>query len=169
MSRTLIRANLEGAADAAAALKTTNRIITANAPSSMFVTVFVAVLDPVQRTFECFSAGHNPPLIVKGSTGEARYLHAQGIAMGVLPEIECSSERIGAEPGDLLILYTDGATEAFNDVFNAFGEERLALVAQKSRDLPAAAIRDRIISAIREFAGGAPQSDDITLVVIRIG
>jgi len=168
MSRMLLRANLEGATDAAAALKTTNRMIAANAPSSMFVTVFVAVLDPVQRTFECFNAGHNPPLIVKGSTGEAGYMHAQGIAMGVIPEMESSTECIVAEPGDLLILYTDGVTEAFDAGFNAFGEERLAVVAKKARDLPAAAIRDRIIAAIREFADGAPQSDDITLVVIRI-
>lgn len=169
MSRMLLRANLEGTTDPAAALRTTNRMITANAPSSMFVTVFVAVLDPVQRTFECISAGHNPPLIVKGRTGDAGYMSAQGIAMGVVPEMESTAERIAAEPGDLLILYTEGVTEAFDAGFNAFGEDRLAAVAQKARDLPAAAIRDRIISAIREFAGGAPQSDDITLVVIRIG
>jgi len=168
MSRTLLRANLEGATDPLAALKTTNRMIEANAPSSMFVTVYVAVLDPVQRTFTCFSAGHNPPLLVKGTTGEAGYLPAQGVAMGVIPEMEGTPEHITAEPGDLLILYTDGVTEAFDTGYDAFGEDRLAAVAQKARDLPAAGIRDRIISAIREFAGTAPQSDDITLVVIRI-
>jgi phosphoserine phosphatase RsbU/P len=77
-------------------------------------------------------------------------------------------EYVQLKPGDLVIMYTDGVTEAFDAGYVAFGEDRLVRVAQECRTLPAGVIRDRIIAAIREFTGTAPQSDDITLVVIRV-
>ena len=72
------------------------------------------------------------------------------------------------KPGDLFIMYTDGVTEAFDARYTAFGEDRLVQAAKKSRALSAGEVRDRIIAEIREFTGPVPQSDDITLVVIRV-
>ena len=69
-------------------------------------------------------------------------------------------------PGDLVIMYTDGVTEAFDAQYAAFGEERLVRIVKECRTLPASIVMERIISGIREFTGSAPQSDDITLVVI---
>ena len=168
MSRTLIRAGLEGASDISPALGTANTLITHNAPSSMFVTVYAAVLDPLHQTLDCISAGHNPPLYLDGDSGEAVYLPAHGIAMGILPDMEKNIEHLRLKAGDLFIMYTDGVTEAFDAQYEAFGEDRLLSVAQECRHLPADEVRDRIIEAIRTFTGSAPQSDDITLVVIRV-
>ncbi|HVP97368.1 SpoIIE family protein phosphatase [Methanoregula sp.] len=168
MSRTLLRAGLEGAGDPAKALGTANRMIAQNAPSSMFVTVFSAILDPGDRTLTCINAGHNPPVIVRGKSGECLFLREGGVAMGVLPEMVSVPEHVQLQDGDLVILYTDGVTEAFDTGFNAFGEGRLVRTVQECCALPASTVRDRIISEIRSFAGSAPQSDDITLIVIRV-
>jgi sigma-B regulation protein RsbU (phosphoserine phosphatase) len=168
MSRTLIRAALEGAPDTSAALCTANRMIARNAPSSMFVTVFSAVLNPVKLTLACTNAGHNPPLVVRGDSGEAIFLQERGVAMGVLPDMDGTPEYVQLKTGDLFIMYTDGVTEAFDARYAAFGEDRLVRIAQECRTLSAGEVRDRIIAAIREFTGPVPQSDDITLVVIRV-
>ncbi len=168
MSRTLIRVNLEGTMDTVRAFDTANSMIARNAPSGMFVTVFSAVLDPAGLALSCTNAGHNPPIIIRADSGRAEFLVMHGVAMGVLPEQKSAHEIVQLKPGDLVILYTDGVTEAFDPGYAAFGEERLVCVAKECRDLPAAQIRDRIILAVRDFTGAAPQSDDITLVVIRV-
>ena len=106
--------------------------------------------------------------MVKGDSGEAVFLQERGVAMGVLPDMESTPEHVYLKPGDLFIMYTDGVTEAFDARYAAFGEDRLVRVAQEYRTLSAGEVRDRIIAAIREFTGSVPQSDDITLVVIRV-
>ncbi|MDD1702184.1 MAG: SpoIIE family protein phosphatase, partial [Methanoregula sp.] len=122
LSRTLLRAGLEGSADPAAALKTANCLITRDAQSSMFVTAFTAILDPRERTLSCINAGHNPPLMVRGMTGEAVFLQERGIALGVLPDLDSTEEHVELNTGDLVVMYTDGVTEAFNPQYEAFGE-----------------------------------------------
>ena len=129
---------------------------------------FSAILDPANHSMTCINAGHNPPLIVRGESGEGFFLREGGVAMGVLPEMESVPEHVQLRAGDLVILYTDGVTEAFDTGYKAFGEGRLVRAVQECRTLPAGAVRDRIIAEIRAFAGTAPQSDDITLVVIRV-
>jgi sigma-B regulation protein RsbU (phosphoserine phosphatase) len=168
MSRTLIRAGLESATDTSAALSTANLMIARNSPSSMFVTVFSAVLDPVSLTLACTNAGHNPPLVVRGDSGDTVFLQEHGVAMGIIPDMMGTPEYVQLKPGDLFIMYTDGVTEAFDARYTAFGEDRLVQAAKKSRALSAGEVRDRIIAEIREFTGPVPQSDDITLVVIRV-
>ena len=168
MSRTLLRAGLENTTDLPRAISTANRIISRNAPSSMFVTVFTALLDLPGQTLTCINAGHNPPLLVRGENGEVRFLREGGMAMGVQPDITCVPEKVQLSSGDLVIMYTDGVTEAFDAGFAAFGEERLASVARECRNLPAALIREKILAGIRAFTGPVPQSDDITLLVIRV-
>ena len=168
MSRTLIRASLEGQENPAAAMREANRLIARDAHSSMFVTAFLAVLDSGRRTLACVNAGHNPPLIVRGDTSEPVFLHERGIAMGVVDKMESAGETVQLRPGDMVVMYTDGVTEAFNAQFVAFGEERLARIAVECRSLPAPEVIDQLVSAIHTFTGTAPQSDDITLIVIRV-
>lgn len=168
LSRTLIRAGLEGSGDPVSALSTANRLIERDAKSSMFVTVFTALLDPSTRVLTGINAGHNPPLYFHGKTGEARYLRECGIAMGVLPDVQPSEEQLVLQPGDVIVMYTDGVTEAFNTGEEAFGEERLKDAVRECHGKSADQIRDHILAAVRRFTGTAPQSDDITLVVIRV-
>ena len=168
LSRTLLRACVEGKTDTTAALREANRFICRDAQSSMFVTVFSAILDPERQTLACVNAGHNPPLVVRGDSGDAAFLRQDGIAMGVIPEMVINEEVVTLKPGDLVVLYTDGVTEAFNDDLEEFGEERFKEIARTCRFLPAGEVIRRILSGIHEFTGKTPQSDDITLVVLRV-
>ncbi|MDD1701977.1 MAG: serine/threonine-protein phosphatase, partial [Methanoregula sp.] len=86
----------------------------------------------------------------------------------VLPDLDSTEEHVELNTGDLVVMYTDGVTEAFNPQYEAFGEERLTKVVRECRGLSAGAIRDQILKEVRAFAGKAPQSDDITLVIIRV-
>jgi sigma-B regulation protein RsbU (phosphoserine phosphatase) len=168
MSRTLLRAGLENASDLSCAIGTANQVISRNAPSCMFVTVFTALLDLPARTLTCINAGHNPPLLVRGKGGETVFFHEGGVALGVLPEIKSVQECVQLQSGDLVILYTDGVTEAFDAAYTPFGEDRLVEIAKECSNLPADRVREGIIAGIRAFTGPVPQSDDITLVVIRV-
>jgi sigma-B regulation protein RsbU (phosphoserine phosphatase) len=168
LSRTLLRACLEGKTDTTTAISEANRFICRDAQSGMFVTVYCAVLDPEQKALNCVNAGHNPPLIVPYGSVEPYFLRESGIAMGVVDEIDTREETITLKPGDLVVMYTDGVTEAFNEKLEAFGEERLIAVARTCRSLPAGEVIQRLLAAIHEFTGTTPQSDDITLVVLRV-
>ncbi len=88
--------------------------------------------------------------------------------MGVIPEMEINEEVVRLKPGDLVIMYTDGVTEAFNNKLEEFGEERLTEIARTCPSLPAEEVIKRILSAIHAFTGTTPQSDDITLVILRV-
>ncbi|MCX6688092.1 MAG: SpoIIE family protein phosphatase [Methanoregula sp.] len=168
LSRTLIRANLEGKDDTTGALRQANRMICRDAESSMFVTAFSLILDPERMTITCVNAGHNPPLVIHHHSGDATFLREDGIALGVLPEMEIHEEEISLMPDDLIVMYTDGVTEAFNAKYEEFGIEQLINVTKTCHTLPAREVIEHILDAVRTFAGTTPQSDDITLVVLRV-
>jgi len=85
----------------------------------------------------------------------------------VIDDAELQSVRVDLAPGDVLVLYTDGVTEAINDKYEEFGEERLLRIIAEHRGRPAGEIQERILDAIAAFAGDCPQFDDITLMVLR--
>ena len=169
LCRTLIRASGGAEADPSVALRHANRLIYEDGRSSMFITVFYSVLDPARRTFTYVNAGHNPPLLLRGDPPGIRTLgEGQGIALGVVPDVNIPCSELVLEPGDLIVMYTDGVTEAFNAHDEEFGEERLKDYLQKHRNYPVQEIIDGLIDEVRQFCGSAPQSDDITLVILRV-
>ncbi len=169
LSHTLLHASGEADPDPSGAVKKANRLLFDDGRSSMFITVFYGILDAGSRTFTYVNAGHNPPLLVKAD-GTAVWLdHAKGIALGVIDDVAIPPATIGLSAGDTLVLYTDGVTEAFNEKDEYFGEDRLMETVLRARSLGAGDILDAVVADIRTFAGTAPQSDDITLVVIRVG
>ena len=89
------------------------------------------------------------------------------MALGLTDEVDLQSVRMDLRPGDVLVLYTDGVTEAINDHEEEFGEQRLLSVITENRMLPAAELLEKILAAINTFAGSRPQHDDITLMVLR--
>ena len=135
--------------------------------SGMFVTALIAVYDPAVREVHYVSAGHNPGLIRRAG-GQLERLAGGGLAMGVDPNEEPSEHSAKLEPGDLLVLYTDGVTEARNEQGKLFGEERLEELLVRSGG-GAEEVADGIVSAVATFQGGAAAADDITLVVMRVG
>ena len=169
LSRTLIRITGSAEADPSVVLQQANRLIFEDGRSSMFITVFYGVLDPEKMTFTYGNAGHNPPLLVRGDPPEIRILEdGRCIALGVVPEIKIAPGELDLQPGDLIVMYTDGVTEAFNPRDEEFGEVRLTDFIRNHRDAPVQEIIDDLIAELRTFFGNAPQSDDITLVVIRV-
>jgi len=167
LSRTLVRANATGNPSASEAILRANRLISEDDRSSMFVTLFYGVFDPKRKTLTYVSAGHNPPLMFPGSGGATIMLKTKGIALGVMPEIELEEKEITLAEGDIVVLYTDGVTEAINDQEEQFGQERLDSVVAQYRNLPASEIVEQIHRAVLDFAGGQPQFDDITVMVLK--
>jgi serine phosphatase RsbU (regulator of sigma subunit) len=150
------------------AIRDANATIAAESKTSMFVTAFYGVIDPRDRTLTYVNAGHNPPLVVLQKAGEVRELEPTGMAVGVLGDAEYHEQTISLIPGTVLVLYTDGVTEATNAGAELFGEDRLRTLLCRHRDLTAAELIEVILDEIQRFCGGEPQSDDITLFVVKI-
>jgi len=167
LSRTLLHVSGGTVPDPSAAVRQANRWIYDDSRSSMFVTVFFGVLDPDTLRFSYVNAGHNPPLLVRDDSVE-ELCRSRGIALGVVPDVSIAATALDLRHGDILVLYTDGVTEAFNDRNEAFGEERLKEFLRANREKPAGALLDDLVTEVRSFAGSAPQSDDITLVVVKV-
>jgi serine phosphatase RsbU (regulator of sigma subunit) len=143
-----------------------NRITSLNCPSNRFISLFFCILDGETGELTFCNAGHNPPLIVRAN-GEWEQLRGGGPVVGILPTIEYREFRAQLEEGDALVIYSDGVTEAENQCHDEFEVEGLVQAVIANRHLPAAKVIDEVNRAVAEFTAGAPQSDDITLVVAR--
>jgi serine phosphatase RsbU (regulator of sigma subunit)/putative methionine-R-sulfoxide reductase with GAF domain len=166
LSRTIIRTVAFNRRDPAEVLMRANQIIDVESSSDLFVTVFNAVWDPKSGTLTYANGGHNPPMLINDED-ECRLLTGKGMALGIVPQISVESKTIRFDRGDTILFYTDGVTEAMNEDYDEFGMERLRLVARSTKRMNATEIVQNITSAIGEHAGDTPQSDDITLVVIK--
>src|ERR1700730_2758592 len=143
-----------------------NRYLADNIPSNRFVTLFCAELDPETGTLSFLNAGHNPPLIVH-SAGTVEQLASGGLPLGIKPDAEYREGRTQMQPGDVLVIYSDGVTEAASPSGEEFGPTRLYEVVSRDVDASGAGIRDRIESALTKFSQGTKAADDITLVIVK--
>jgi phosphoserine phosphatase RsbU/P len=143
-----------------------NKITCANCPSDRFITFFYGVIDPAACELTFANAGHNPPFVVRTS-GTVEPLNGGGPVLGIIPFAPYQQASTRFDPGDLLVIYSDGVTEANNVSEEEFGEERLIEVLRTHRAAPANAIVNAVLEALGKFTMGAPQGDDITLVVAR--
>jgi phosphoserine phosphatase RsbU/P len=143
-----------------------NKATCANCPSNRFITFFFCVLDVATGELTFANAGHNPPIVLRAN-GEAEMLEGGGPVLGILSIARYTQLSARLEPDDLLVLYSDGVTEACNGAYEEFGEERFIEVLKQNRNRPAAEIVELVTKALTEFAAGAPQADDITLSVAR--
>jgi len=131
-----------------------------------FFTCFYGILDTEHHTFTYCNAGHDYPILISSSNGVER-LQTGDLILGMFDEY-CYNERaVKLKAGSLLVLYSDGVTEARNGTEYEFGEDRLLQLITKHRDAPAGVLIKHIVSAIYEFTGNAPQQDDITLIVLK--
>ena len=169
LSRIVVRVNAMWYIERPAmAIRNANAIIAADSRAGMFVTLFYGTLEAESHTLTYVNAGHNPPIICHGPDGSLTELTATGIALGALPDAEYMTQTTTLSSEDIVVLYTDGITEAENANEEMYGEERLHEVIRASRKLPAQEIITAILASVRSFCGGYPQSDDITLMVIRV-
>jgi len=143
-----------------------NRYLADNIPPNRFVTPFSAELEPQSGSVCFLNAGHNPPLIIH-SAGTVEQLASGGLPLGIRRDAEYREGRTQMQAGDVLVIYSDGVTEAASPSGEEFGPTRLYEVVSRNVDASAAGIRDRIESALTKFAQGTRAGDDITLVIVK--
>jgi sigma-B regulation protein RsbU (phosphoserine phosphatase) len=173
--RTHLRQIAPRHASPAAALRELNRTLSAELKPSMYITLVYAVIDSARNTLVFARAGHELPLLLhrESATGSlaASFLASEGMAVGLVPHelfasaIEDETRAFGA--GDVLVLYTDGLTEAPNEDGKEFSNTRLADVARAAYGAAPAQINDAILSAVQRFSGETPQRDDFTLLTVQ--
>ncbi len=143
-----------------------NEYLVENTPNNRFVTLFIAELEPETGYLKYINAGHNPPLIGRAD-GSIEQLGSGGLPLGLMGFAEYEVGHVNLEPGDVLVVYSDGVTEANNLNEDEFGIDRLQEVVQKHVAQSASRIRDRVEAALSAFTGTADPNDDITLVIVK--
>jgi serine phosphatase RsbU (regulator of sigma subunit) len=144
-----------------------NRSVTTNCPDNRFVTFVICLLNPSTGELAYCNAGHNPPLIIR-SCGEVDRLERGGLILGILPGATYQQSHCRLERGDILVLYSDGVTEAMApDRDEEFGEERLAELVKQNLGKPAAELVEEVTRAVSDWIGDANPADDLTLVFAR--
>lgn len=166
--RTMVPAN----ESPVAVLQYLNHLFCHNIHFTTFVTLFLGSFDPAAHTLTYSSAGHNPPLIFRKqeSAGDPiSWLRPTGAAIGLVEESQFTAETVSLSPGDILLLYTDGVTEAMNLQQEQFGTERLAAFIRQESSLSAKDLVRALRNVLQEFTGGQPFADDTTIVACKIG
>ncbi|HEX3113461.1 MAG TPA: SpoIIE family protein phosphatase [Candidatus Eisenbacteria bacterium] len=173
MIRTALRMEARGNRSASDVMAKMNSFVTEDMKKGMFVTMFYVVLDSVNRVVTYASAGHNPMILYRGESDATYFLKPKGIPVGInVPDEQLfrktiSVEKLTLRQDDMLVIYTDGITEAMNEEREQFGEARLLTAIKRHGHGTAQEFVDALTQEIREFTGGAEQNDDITLVAIK--
>ena len=148
----------------AIALARVNQALIRRSIESRFATAFYAIVAPDGRLTYC-NAGHNPPLLV--SQGGVTHLDKGGLILGLFEHAVFEEETVTLQPGDLLVTFSDGITEALSATGEEYGEARLLECVQAHRDASVPDLLDHILASVRDFTAGAVQSDDVTALVVR--
>lgn len=166
VTKTLIKATAKIGLSPADILSQVNDEISHDNEQSMFVTVFCGVLDLQSGELVYTNAGHNPPLLI-ARQGESSYLpKSRQLVIGAMEDYPYRTESVLMAPGDRLFFYTDGVTEAMNLQDQLYSEERLLSDVTDLRQLGIRPLVEGVVSRVKEFAGAAPQSDDITIMIV---
>lgn len=168
LTRTLTRAAANEGASPAAAVAKVNRLLSADNPETMFVTMFYGVVDPVAGRMTYVNAGHNAPYRLRPGEAPVPVETACGPALGVFEDAEFGEAAIEIEPGDSLVLYTDGVTEAMDVGDQEYGEDRLEARLAGLAGLEPDALASALTEDVDAFAGEAPQADDITVLTVKL-
>lgn len=159
ITRTVIRLVAREHDDLAVGIGRANELLSAENVSSMFATVFYGVLDCATGTLTYCNCGHNPPMVVRAD-GRSELLTGTGLPLAMLPEATYAQRSITLEPGDRVVLYTDGVSEAHSAADIEFGDARLAAAIEEFRRGSARELVEGILRRVAEFSDGVPQSDD---------
>ena len=166
LTRSILRANLVAEPDLARAIARANRVLCADAHDGMFVTVLVGILDARSRRFTYVNAGHNPPLLWRAHAHRLVALKRHGWALGIEASAAFTAQQVELKPGDRLVLYIDGVTDAVNAQDRFFSEARLAQLVKLNAHRSAGDLVRALDRAICEFVGVRALSDDATAVVL---
>jgi sigma-B regulation protein RsbU (phosphoserine phosphatase) len=172
LTKGLLCAAAQDSGDPRQILAAVNKHLRTVTKRKMFVTMAFGVLDPAARRLEYVRAGHNPVVWRRPAAGETRFLGGNGIGLGIAgPALfakTLATETLDLEPGDALVFYSDGLTEAMNEGLEQFGEERLAAAVERADGTDATATRDSILEEVSRFLDGGHSQDDLTIAVLRV-
>ena len=154
--------------DAPALTSQLNQLVYDSTPSNRFITFLYSIYEPATGRWICCTAGHNPAALLRADSSEVEWLRTKGLGLGLKRSARFEQLERTLASGDLLLLFTDGLTEAVNPSGDEFGEGRLVEALVRHRRLPAALLRDALVSDVDAFAAEAPQHDDMTLIVVRV-
>ncbi len=161
-----VQALMEVEFDVARLVTRLNHSLKANTPDNKFITGFFAILDPISGSMTFTNAGHNPPALVRNS-GKVELLTTGGPVLGILPNIPYMGGHTVLEPGESLVMYSDGVSEAPNAAGEEFGEDAVAQIAVACKDRTANETMLEIGRQLRCFLGDLQPVDDVTLLVVR--
>ncbi|HEX8775240.1 MAG TPA: SpoIIE family protein phosphatase [Pyrinomonadaceae bacterium] len=163
---------MQGTNDLALLMSNVNRLVYDASAENRYATFFYAQYEPRTRTLTYVNAGHNPPMLFREHEGEPPQLirldEAGGCVVGLLRDFPYSQATITLEPGDLLVAFTDGISEAMNPREEEWGEEQMIEAIRACKGLSSADMITQLVKDADAFAAGAKQHDDMTLVVIRV-
>jgi sigma-B regulation protein RsbU (phosphoserine phosphatase) len=147
-----------------------NQRLCAATGESRFATLFYGIFDSQKRTLDYVNAGHNPPILYRASAGQRALsqLDPTGSILGIFGDLEYRRHAVQLEPGDLLLVYSDGATEAMNEAEEFYGEERLRELVLQLAQRPPREVVEGVLADVARFSGEHAQADDITLIAARI-
>ena len=165
-SRTLLKGAAIGLSEPGEVLQQVNDLLNNENEAMMFVTLLYGVYDPATGQLTYANGGHNPPLIVHPDGSSTVLPPTGGMALGVMPDLEYRQHTVESAPGDTFVFYTDGVTEAMNENGETFNLDRLQAVFLAAPPRDAEEANRTVLDAVYEFAGDAPQSDDITCLML---
>lgn len=168
IARSTLRALLTHTQDLARVMGTMNDLVEADSDDDRFLTCFFGILDRETRVLDYCCAGHDPPIIRHAAVGRIEELATGGIPLGMFPGVEYPVASYRLDPGDFVVLGTDGIWEARNPAGEFFGKQRLREAVEDTHELPVPEASERIRRAILDFHEGEERYDDITAVVFRV-
>ena len=174
MAAALLMANLQASLRAQAGIhshlteltSTLNDHIFNSTSSTQYITFFSGALNVKNNEIKYCNAGHNPPLLIKNN-GEMDLLDKGGIPLGFIQKTVYSQSVTSIEKGEILVVFSDGVTETFDENENEFGVSRLEELIRQNKNLGSEEIAERIITGLKEFAMGNPSADDVTLLILK--
>jgi len=167
VSRTLLKATALKGLPAGECLASVNELLCLESTAAMFVTIFYGIFNTTTGELEYANGGHNPPYILKAD-GSVHLLElTDGVALGVMEDMEYQVKKAELQPGDGIFLYTDGVTEAFNAAGEMFTDQRLARLLTELNSQPIKDVVEKVFQNVSEFSTGIDQSDDITILAMR--
>jgi sigma-B regulation protein RsbU (phosphoserine phosphatase) len=167
VSRTLLRTYALEGYGPGEALRRVNDFIRQDAASPLLLSAFYTILDADSGRLTYANAGHNPPIVRRAATGELELLESRGLLLGAFPTFTPHEQSCALEPGDFVVFFTDGITEARNAGGGFLDDEGLEAIIRSRPCSTAAELVATIVAAVDDFAAGVAQADDFTVVVLQ--
>lgn len=165
--RTLVRSALREAQSPAEVLIRVNELLLPDVKGGVFVTLAYFEIESATGRLTYANAGHNPPMLLRYASGKIEKLPPTGMALGIMPLPSMTEVKKIMKPGDMLLMYTDGITEAFSSDGDMFGETRLLDIMSQSKLLEPEKLTEKIIEIVEGFIGPIPYSDDLTMIAVK--